>query len=39
MPQPEPVAFTLFNIDVMWYGILITLGIVIATLICCKESA
>ena len=38
MPQPEPVAFTLFNIDVMWYGILITLGIVIATLICCKRA-
>ncbi|MFQ7111078.1 MAG: prolipoprotein diacylglyceryl transferase [Anaerovoracaceae bacterium] len=38
MPQPEPVAFTLFNIDVMWYGILITSGIVIATLICCKRA-
>lgn len=38
MPQPEPVAFTIFNIDVMWYGILITSGIVIATLICCKRA-
>lgn len=38
MPQPEPVAFTIFNIDIMWYGILITLGIAIATIICCKRA-
>lgn len=38
MPQPEPVAFTVFNIDVMWYGILITTGMVIATVICCRRA-
>lgn len=38
MPTPEPVAFTVFNIDIMWYAILITSGIVIATVICCKRA-
>lgn len=33
MPIPNPVAFRLFGIDVMWYGILMTLGIVIAAVI------
>ncbi|MCQ4637205.1 prolipoprotein diacylglyceryl transferase [Anaerovorax odorimutans] len=33
MPIPNPVAFTLFGIDVMWYGILIATGIVLATII------
>lgn len=35
MPQPNPVAFTIFNIDIMWYGVLITAGIAIATALCC----
>lgn len=39
MPTPEPVAFTIFNIDIMWYAILITSGIIIATAICCKRAA
>lgn len=38
MPTPEPVAFTIFNIDIMWYAILITSGIIIATVICCKRA-
>lgn len=33
MPQPDPVAFTIFNIDIMWYGIIITCGMVIAAVI------
>ena len=33
MSAPNPIAFTIFGIDVMWYGILIALGIVLATLI------
>ena len=33
MPTPEPVAFTIFGLNIMWYGILVTCGIVIAALI------
>lgn len=38
MPVPEPVAFTIFNIDIMWYAILITAGMIIAVLITCKRA-
>ncbi len=38
MPIPNPVAFSIFGIDVMWYGILITVGIVTATFISCKRA-
>lgn len=38
MPVPDPIAFTIFNIDIMWYAIMITSGIVIGTVICCKRS-
>ncbi len=38
MPIPEPVAFTIFNIDIMWYAILITAGMVLAVLISCKRA-
>lgn len=33
MPVPNPVAFTVFGIDVMWYGVLIASAIVFAVLI------
>lgn len=33
LPAPEPVAFRIFSLDVMWYGILIATGIVLATVI------
>lgn len=38
MPTPEPVAFTIFHIDIMWYALLITSGIVIATIISCLRA-
>ena len=38
MPIPEPVAFTIFNIDIMWYAIMITPGMVLAVLISCKRA-
>ena len=38
MPVPNPVAFTVFGIDVMWYGILISLGMVLAVLISYKRA-
>ncbi|MDD6310654.1 MAG: prolipoprotein diacylglyceryl transferase [Firmicutes bacterium] len=30
MPIPNPIAFTIFNLDIRWYAILVTLGIVVA---------
>ncbi|MFV0516504.1 MAG: prolipoprotein diacylglyceryl transferase [Aminipila sp.] len=38
MPIPNPVAFTIFNIDIRWYGILIALGIILATLVVYKRA-
>lgn len=38
MPIPEPVAFTIFNIDIMWYAIMISSGIIIGTLISYKRA-
>ena len=39
MQSPGSVAFTIFGIDVMWYGILITSGIILAAFICCKRAS
>lgn len=33
LPAPEPVAFRIFSLDVMWYGILIATGIVLAMIV------
>lgn len=38
MPVPNPVAVTIFGIDIMWYGILICIGILLATIITCKRA-
>ena len=38
MPIPDPVAFNIFGIDIMWYAILICSGIILATLICCLRA-
>ena len=38
MPVPNPVAFSIFGLDIMWYAILITSGIIIATTICCLRA-
>ncbi|MDO4518260.1 MAG: prolipoprotein diacylglyceryl transferase [Bacillota bacterium] len=38
MPQPEPVAFTLFNLDIMWYSIIISCGIILAAVIVCYRA-
>ena len=38
MPIPNPVAFTIFHIDIMWYGILITAGIALATIVCMRRA-
>lgn len=38
MPVPNPVAFQIFGIDIMWYAILICTGILLATILCCLRS-
>lgn len=38
MPVPDPVAFTIFHLDIMWYAILICGGIALATAICCLRA-
>ncbi|MEG0075848.1 MAG: prolipoprotein diacylglyceryl transferase [Eubacterium sp.] len=38
MPTPNPVAFSIFNIEVRWYGILIAVALVIGLLIAVKRS-
>ena len=38
MQAPNPVAFTLFGLDVRWYGLLIGLGFFLAILLCYKRA-
>lgn len=38
MPIPDPIAFTVFGIDIMWYGVLICIGMLLATLISYKRA-
>ncbi len=38
MPVPDPVAFSVFGLDIMWYAVMITSGMIIAVLICCKRA-
>lgn len=38
MPIPNPIAFTVFGIDVRWYGILIAVGMVLATIMAYKRA-
>lgn len=33
MPTPNPIAFTIFGIDIMWYGIIIAAAMVVAVMI------
>ncbi|MEG0292246.1 MAG: prolipoprotein diacylglyceryl transferase [Anaerovoracaceae bacterium] len=36
--MPNPIAFTLFNIEIRWYGVLIALGILLAIIIVYKRA-
>ncbi|MBR0522240.1 MAG: prolipoprotein diacylglyceryl transferase [Firmicutes bacterium] len=38
LPVPEPVAFTVFGVDIMWYAIMITTGIVMGTLLAYRRA-
>lgn len=39
LPIPNPIAFRLFGIDVMWYGVLIAVGILLAIFIVYKRAS
>jgi phosphatidylglycerol:prolipoprotein diacylglycerol transferase len=38
MGHPDPIAFTIFGIDIRWYGILIAFGMLLAVLLSCKRA-
>lgn len=38
MPTPNPIAFTIFGIDIMWYGIIIAAAMVLAVIIVYKRA-
>lgn len=38
MPVPNPIAFSIFGIDIMWYGLLIALGMITGFLIVYKRT-
>ena len=38
MGHPDPIAFTIFGIDIRWYGILIAFSMMTAVLISCKRA-
>ena len=33
MPTPNPIAFTVFGVEIMWYGIIIAAAMVLAVVI------
>jgi phosphatidylglycerol:prolipoprotein diacylglycerol transferase len=33
LPQPDPIAFSIFGFDIRWYGIMVTAGILLALLV------
>ncbi|SFE56307.1 phosphatidylglycerol:prolipoprotein diacylglycerol transferase [Peptostreptococcaceae bacterium pGA-8] len=39
MTAPNPIAFTIFGIDIMWYGILIGTGFILAILLCYSRAS
>ena len=38
MGHPDPIAFSIFGVDIRWYGILIACGMLLAVLISCKRA-
>lgn len=38
MGTPNPVAFTLLGVDIMWYGILIAIAMILAVVIVCRRA-
>ena len=37
-PVPDPVAFTVFGIDIMWYAIMITTGMIVGVALSCRRA-
>ena len=37
-PVPDPVAFTVFGIDIMWYAIMITTGMIVGVVLSCRRA-
>ena len=38
MGHPDPIAFTIFGIDIRWYGILIACGMLVAVFLSCRRA-
>ena len=38
LPVPNPVAFTIFGFDIMWYGVIIVIGMILSVLLGCKRA-
>ena len=38
MSHPDPIAFTIFGLEVRWYGILIACGMLLAVLLSCRRA-
>ncbi len=38
MGHPDPIAFTIFGIDIRWYGILIAFGMLLAVFLSCRRA-
>lgn len=38
MPTPDPIAFTIFGIDIRWYGVLIAIAIGVAVFLACRRA-
>ncbi|MDR0357792.1 MAG: prolipoprotein diacylglyceryl transferase [Clostridiales Family XIII bacterium] len=38
MPIPNRVAFSVFGIDILWYGILVALGVALTVIVTCKRA-
>ena len=39
MGHPDPIAFTIFGVDIRWYGILIAFGMLLGVLLSCRNSS
>ena len=38
LPVPDPVAFSVFGLDIMWYAVMITTGMVLGGILLCKRA-
>ena len=38
LPVPDPVAFSVFGLDIMWYAVMITTGMIIGGILLCRRA-